>query len=134
MSQSACILPLSWTKFHLPQLISRPSLVGEAKRYKDTYGQCLITLIDSFIKLVSHLDELRGFRYTYGARWSKIEEKPYKVKTFGQGIQERNRNFLVIALINLSAMNYQLPGSSKVSESAWKVSARFLLSIRLYNH
>ncbi|KAF8535500.1 hypothetical protein BDD12DRAFT_892638 [Trichophaea hybrida] len=116
MCQTAC-LPLSWTKLHLPQLISSSTQIGEAKQNKDTYGQCLIALLESFIGLVSYLDELRGFRFTYGARWIELEKRALKAKAFGQGIQERNRNFLVIALINLSMMHDQLPGSVKALRS-----------------
>jgi hypothetical protein len=122
MCQSACVLPLSWTKLHLPQLISSSTQIAEAQQNKNIYGQCLITLLGSFMELVSYLDELRGFRYTYGTR--KTENELIRAPAFGQGVQERNRNFLVISLINLAATHNQLPGSSKIAENAQRVSQR----------
>jgi len=130
MCQTACVLPVSWTKFHIPQLITSTVQITEAQGKKDIYGQCLLSLLDSFIDTISYLDEQRDFRYTFGTmRKPPGMEGPSRIPApaFRHGMQERNRNFLVIALINLAAMHDQLPGSSRVSESAWRASRRSLL-------
>ncbi|KAF8250004.1 hypothetical protein K440DRAFT_659974 [Wilcoxina mikolae CBS 423.85] len=119
MCETACVIPLSWTKLHLPQVVSSSTQIATARQNKNIYGQCLFILLDSFMGLVSYLDELRGFRYTYGTR--KRDGELVRASAFGQGIQERSRNFLVIALINLAAMHDQLPFSPMVCRNAQMV-------------
>jgi len=157
MCQTACVLPVSWTKFHIPQLISSSVQIAEAQGKKDIYGQCLLSLLNSFIDSISYLDKQENFQYTFGTMKkppgvegpnSRIPAPAFRqgiqgtmkkapgvegpnsripAPTSRQGIQERNRNFLVIALINLAAMHDQIPGSFMVSESAWKASRRSLM-------
>jgi hypothetical protein len=126
-SPTACILPLSWIRLHLPVLISEPAQITGRQQEKAVYGDCLIMLLESFIRLVNKLNDDTRFYYTYGTRTFKTRRLLEKAEAFGQGIQERNRNFLAIGLINLAAMTIPPRGASKVFADAQNVSQSPLL-------
>ncbi|KAF8244421.1 hypothetical protein K440DRAFT_663457 [Wilcoxina mikolae CBS 423.85] len=114
---AAFVLPLSWIKLHIPALIDDPTTLVAQEGDKIIYGECLIKLLQSFIGLLRYLDKLRGnFRYTFG--YVKIQGVTSKDPSFAPGIQERNRNLLVISLINLAAMGVPLRGSTMIYDSA----------------
>ena len=159
--QSACVFPASWIKIHLPTFIRHPDQVTRKQSERDTYGDCLITLLGGFMTLLERLNapppppfsqpskqpfnqpfnqpsnqpfhqpsnqpfnqpfnqppqEL--FRFTYGVR--KIGGVVQKIRTFGQGVQERNRNLLAIAVIHLTSMNAPPRGMAEIYERAHKV-------------
>jgi len=126
-SPTACILPLSWVKLHLPVLISDPTQITGRQQEKVVYGDCLIMLLESFIEVLDYLNDDTKFNYTYGTRTFKTRRPTEKAEAFGQGIQERNRNFLVIGLINLAAMAIPPRGATKVFADAQRVSESPLL-------
>jgi len=140
--QSACVFPASWIKIHLPVLIRHPDQVTQKQPERDIYGDCLITLLEGFITLLERLNApppspppsptlsqpfsqppnqppQEPFRFTYSIR--KIGGVVQKIRTFGQGIQERNRNLLAIAVIHLTSMNAPPPGMAEIYERAHKV-------------
>ena len=126
--QSACVFPASWIKIHLPVLIRHPDQVTQKQPERDIYGDCLITLLEGFMTLLERLNAppppfnqppQEPFRFTYDAK--KIGGVVQKIGTFGQGIQERNRNLLAIAVIHLTSMNTPPRGMAEIYERAHKV-------------
>ena len=138
--QTACVFPASWIKIHLPVLICHPDQVTQKQPERDIYGDCLIALLEGFITLLERLNAppppfgqpfnrpfnqpfnqppQEPFRFTYGVR--KIGGVVQKIRTFGQGIQERNRNLLAIAVIHLTSMNAPPRGTVDIYERAQKV-------------
>jgi hypothetical protein len=83
-------------------------------------------LLNSFIEVVAYLNDDPGFYYSYGTRKNKMGRPAEKARVFGQGIQERSRNFLAIALINLAAMTIPPRGAAKIFSDAQKVSQNSL--------
>ncbi|KAF8544382.1 hypothetical protein BDD12DRAFT_801307 [Trichophaea hybrida] len=71
------------------------------------------SILTVFERLTTYLGD---FRYTFG--YAKIQGVISKDPSFTLGIQERNRNLLVISLINLAAMSVPLRGSTMIYDSA----------------
>jgi hypothetical protein len=103
------------------EIITDPGQLGRSEDDKFQFGGCLIVLLQSFIEVIRYLDGIPDFRYTFGLRRSRSHEKKEKAPSMAYGIQERCRNFLVVALINLAALSVPLRGASDVYTDAQKV-------------
>ncbi|KAF8533500.1 hypothetical protein BDD12DRAFT_898763 [Trichophaea hybrida] len=137
-SPAACILPLSWIKLHLSVLINNPAQITGKEQERFAYRESLVLLLESFIEVVRYLNDDSEFYYSYGTRTYKavpgMPKRPSeKAEAFGQGIQERNRNFLVIALINLAAMPVPSRGAAKVFTEAQNLFGHPNLCSREYH-
>jgi len=110
---------------HLPALLSHPDQITRKQKERDIYGLCLITLLTHFVKLMErinapfHQQSHDPFYFSYGTR--KKSGVARKTKAFGYGIQERNRNLLVIAIIHLTTMNAPPRGMANVYDGAQAV-------------
>jgi len=135
--QSACVFPASWIKIHLPVLMSHPDQITRKQQERDIYGECLITLLTSFIKLLDrlnapfHQQSQDPFYFSYGTR--KQFGVARKAEAFGDGIQERNRNLLVIAIIHLTTMNAPPRGMANVYEGAQGVRRSYSTIVPVQN-
>ena len=118
---TACLLPLSWIKLHLPFFLSSPAQISGERKKRAIYEKCLIRLLDSFREVVEFLSQERDFYYSYGAGVS-VEGRPSKTPVFCWGIKERSRNFLTILLVNLASEPIQPQDTSKVFGDVQTVS------------
>ena len=111
---TACLLPLSWTKLHLPVFLSNinPAQISGEHEKRKVYGECLIRLLDSFREVNQFLSQERDFYYSYGAGVN-TEDRLSKTPVFSWGIKERSRNFLTLSLVNLAAAPVPPQGTSK---------------------
>ena len=111
---TACLLPLSWTKLHLPVFLSNinPAQISGEQDKRKVYGECLLRLLDTFREVVQYLSQERDFYYSYGTK-PNIEGHISKMQVFSRGIKERSRNFLAISLVNLAAAPVPPQGTSK---------------------
>jgi hypothetical protein len=118
---AGCLLPSSWAKLHVPVIVTNPSQIGGDEDAKFWLGESLIAVLESFIEVFGYLDGRKDFRFTFGTRKFQGGDVE-KSKSLAYGIEERCRNFLVIALINLAAMPVPLRGSQNVNLKTQQVS------------
>jgi hypothetical protein len=115
---------------YLPEMIRSLQQLKVQDDDRIIYGQCLILLLEDFLGLVIYLDSFPEFSFTYGlkkvaqpSRSIKVAQPSRSIKapSFEDGMRDRNRNFIVIGLINLAALNVPLRGSGDIFQKAQNV-------------
>lgn len=92
-----CVFPMSWIKLHIADCADGHNYVQADHWQKEVYGECLVRTLFSFVTVID--------------RVSQTINRP----SFEAGILERNRNVLVIALINLAATPIPLTWKNEFS-------------------
>jgi len=116
-----CVLPASWLGMHLPEMIRSLQQLKIQDDDRVIYGQCLIMLLEVFLELVTYLDGFQEFSFTYGLKRAAQPGRSVKAPSFEDGMRDRNRNFIVIGLINLATLNVPLRGSGAILQQAQNV-------------
>jgi hypothetical protein len=113
---------MSWIKLHIAGCVDDHNYVQADKSQIEAYGECLVRTLYSFIAVIERVSQTDVF-FSYGTRcvWDGGRHTYIDRPSLEAGIWERNRNVLVIALINLAATPIPLRGSSGVSHKCQEV-------------